>query len=86
MVTGRNSLALITPLQFITPGFRAFVKANRGEKEIMPPGLNLTSQQLFWVGYAQEWCLLSNYYDTFEETLNYEGVILRYIKALLYFY
>jgi len=53
--------------------YRAFIKANRAEKEIMPPGLNLTSQQLFWVGYAQDWCLLSDISATFEETLNYEG-------------
>ena len=32
----------------------------------MPPALNLAPQQLFWVGYAQNHCLLLEQYDTVE--------------------
>ena len=50
------------------------MKANRVEEEIIPPGLNLTAQQLFWVGYAQDYCLLGGGYedsDSFEGVLQY---------------
>ena len=53
--------------------FRAFVKANRSNKDIMIPDLNLTANQLFWVGYAQTKCLYDyEYFPTFGETLEYE--------------
>jgi len=55
---------------------RAFEKAHRAEKEKMPlQGLNLTDHQLFWVGWAQFWCLLDGRYEgfsTFEQAL--EGI------------
>ena len=42
---------------------RAFVKQTRANKEILPPGLNLTSKQLFWAGWAQMWCLFDGVYE-----------------------
>jgi len=48
--------------------YRAFINGNRAENEMIPPGLNLTSKQLFWVGYAQNWCL-TDYNDDYEEIL-----------------
>ena len=56
---------------------RAFLKANEAQEEVVPPKLNLTPQQLFWVGYAQDYCLLGGmfeYFDTFEDVLNFYWV------------
>jgi len=54
--------------------YRAFEKANRANKDIMLPGLNLTAKQLFWVGYAQTQCLRDyEYASSFEDALKYEG-------------
>ena len=44
------------------------------QEEVVPPALNLTAQQLFWVGYGQDYCLLGDeyeIYDTFEDILEY---------------
>ena len=67
--------------------FRAFVKANRSNKDIMIPDLNLTANQLFWVGYAQTECLLSDYEysPTFGEILKYE-VLFSFIQSLIHYY
>ena len=56
---------------------RAFLKANEAQEEVVPPKLNLTPQQLFWVGYAQNWCLLGGDFeliDTFEDVLEFYEV------------
>jgi len=42
--------------------YRAFNKQNRANREHLLPGLNLTAQQLFWVGWAQQWCLIDGLY------------------------
>ena len=50
---------------------RAFDKDHRAEKGIIPD-LDLTGRQLFWVGWAQFWCLLSGRYEvwnTFERAV-----------------
>ena len=41
--------------------YRAFLKALDRSDEYVPSKLNLTPRQLFWVGYAQDWCLLGGY-------------------------
>merc|ERR1740137_387157 len=51
-------------------GYRAFLKANAEVKEVVPLDLNLTAQQLFWVGNAQYYCLWNfeeyrNIYDDY---------------------
>ena len=43
---------------------RAFLKLTGEEK--YPESLNLTAKQLFWVGYAQDWCLNNNYYTKYK--------------------
>ena len=47
------------------------MKANAEQEEVVPPALNLTAQQLFWVGYGQDHCLenLNLRYDEFEDML-----------------
>ena len=48
------------------------MKANEKQEEVVPIALNLTAQQLFWVGYGQEFCLWGGYfeiYDKFEDIL-----------------
>ena len=50
---------------------RAFDKEHRAEKGIIQ-GLDLTGRQLFWVGWAQLWCLIGGRYEkfaTFERAL-----------------
>ena len=43
------------------------MKANAEVKEVVPPALNLTSQQLFWVGYAQDYCLLGGRFTEYKK-------------------
>ena len=48
------------------------MKANAKQDEVVPLALNLTAQQLFSVGYGQDYCLLGDRfedYDTFEDIL-----------------
>ena len=50
---------------------RAFDKEHRAEKGIIE-GLDLTGRQLFWVGWAQLWCLFDRWHErftTFERAL-----------------
>ena len=53
---------------------RAFLKAMEKQEEVVPPALNLTAQQLYWVGQGQTFCLLGGFehVDNFEEILNYQ--------------
>ena len=53
--------------------FRAFLKANIDQTELVSPRLNLTANQLFWIGYAQDYCLWG---DEFEYYTRLEDVIL----------
>ena len=46
---------------------RAYLKALDAEEEVVPPALNLTPRQLFWVGYAQNHCLLGGMYTRFDK-------------------
>ena len=42
------------------------------QEEVVPPTLNLTAQQLLWVGYGQTHCLLGGdfeHVDKFEDIL-----------------
>ena len=49
------------------------MKASEATQEVIPPKLNLTAKQLFWVGWAQDFCLLGGgyeYYDKFSDLLS----------------
>jgi len=48
-------------------GYRAFLKASEAVQEVIPPNLNLTAKQLFWVGYAQDYCLLGGSYERYNK-------------------
>jgi len=48
-------------------GYRAFLKASEDVQEVIPPNLNLTAKQLFWVGYAQDYCLLGGRYEKYDK-------------------
>ena len=48
------------------------MKEKAEEEEVVPPALNLTAQQLFWVGFGQSWCLFGGNFerdDSFEDVL-----------------
>ena len=51
------------------------MKANANQEEVVPPALNLTAQQLFWVGYGQDYCLLG---DRFEDYDRFEDILENY--------
>ena len=40
--------------------YKAFKKKYSNLDKLPNSGLNLTAQQLFWVGYAQDYCLIGN--------------------------
>ena len=42
------------------------MKANAEEKEVVAPALNMTSQQMFWVGFGQTWCTVAGWYENYE--------------------
>merc|ERR1712013_448324 len=56
-------------------GYRAFLKASEAAREVIPPKLNLTAKQLFWVGHAQTHCLYTyERYSLFSDLLGaYKG-------------
>ena len=63
--------------------FRAFVKAYQTEKDIVPLGINLTPKQLFWVGFAQDFCLFRGEYKIdIKDVLKYK-VTLQQQKSKL---
>ena len=67
--------------------FRAFLKANAEEKEVVPPELDLTPQQLFWVGYGQDYCLLGgNFerYDNLGDLIERYSVILNNVNLFIF--
>ena len=70
--TGECHILIHLLFSVVTFCFRAFLKANAEEKEIVPPALNLTAQQLFWVGYGQDYCLLG---DRFEDSENIKDIL-----------
>ena len=80
-----SAIVLITccPVQCSHICFRAFLKANAQDKEIIPPALNLTAQQLFWVGYGQDYCLLG---DRFEKYETIEEVVEYWVMDIAYCY
>ena len=42
------------------------MKANAEEKEVVAPALNMTSQQMFWVGFGQTFCTVAGWYEKYE--------------------
>ena len=42
---------------------RALQRVNVQEQEIVPKSLNLTTNQLFWLGWGQTWCTLQDLYE-----------------------
>ena len=47
-------------------GYKAFRNSKHNiEYEFLPTNLNLTPRQLFWVGYAQDHCLIGDAYTNY---------------------
>ena len=62
------------------------MKANAEQEEVVPPALNLTAQQLFWVGYGQDWCLFSGFEnDKFEDLLDDWVIFISSVFSTLLF-